>query len=256
MLWQWQATMHLNGKGYKATLEGDNRDDATSGDATVRDEYVRKNGDLFREILRMLNAKSEAGKTLMLQIQDEFDNDHDGYGLWEYLKAWASSLTPAEVKVLKRRVEALKFSASETPEKWSYKMQLLLNMWKRIPADKRGGTIADLSDSLLDKVLEVPSCKSYTQYVKAFMDATFPPDLLAMMRLSEASRRERCFKEACVELPVRLGHHDKLALMGLLFSASYSDGSVDTREMRVLKDAGDKLGLDKKDVVSYLRALL
>ena len=21
MLWQWQATMHLNGKGYKATLE-------------------------------------------------------------------------------------------------------------------------------------------------------------------------------------------------------------------------------------------
>ena len=95
MLWQWQATMHLNGKGYKATLEGENRDDATSSDATVRDEYVRKNGDLFREILRMLNAKSEAGKTLMLQIQDEFDNDHDGYGLWEYLKAWASSLTPA-----------------------------------------------------------------------------------------------------------------------------------------------------------------
>ena len=42
----------------------------------------------------MFNAKSEAGKTLMLQIQDEFDNDHDGYGLWEYLKAWASSLTP------------------------------------------------------------------------------------------------------------------------------------------------------------------
>ena len=151
-LWQWQATMHLNGKGYKATLEGENKDDVTSGDAAVRDEYVRKNGDLFREILRMFNVKSEAGKTLMLQIQDEFDNDHDGYGLWEYLKAWASSLTPAEVKVLKKRVEALKFSASETPEKWSYKMQLLLNMWKRIPADKRGGTIADLSDTLLDKV--------------------------------------------------------------------------------------------------------
>ena len=164
--------MHLNGKGYKATLEGENKDDVTSGDAAVRDEYVRKNGDLFREILRMFNAKSEAGKTLMLQIQDEFDNDHDGYGLWEYLKAWASSLTPAEVKQLKKRVEALKFSANETPEKWSYKMQLLLNMWKRIPADKRGGTIADLSDTLLDKVLEVPSCKSYTQYVKAFMDAT------------------------------------------------------------------------------------
>ena len=73
--------MHLNGKGYKATLEGENKDDVTSGDAAVRDEYVRKNGDLFREILRMFNAKSEAGKTLMLQIQDEFDNDHDGYGV-------------------------------------------------------------------------------------------------------------------------------------------------------------------------------
>ena len=45
--------------------------------------YVRKNGDLFREIVCMFNVKSEAGKTLMLQIQDEFDNDHDGYGLWE-----------------------------------------------------------------------------------------------------------------------------------------------------------------------------
>ena len=58
MLWQWQATMHLNGKGYKATLEGDNRDDATSGDATVHDEYVRKNGDLFREILPGVGIKS------------------------------------------------------------------------------------------------------------------------------------------------------------------------------------------------------
>ena len=194
MLWQWQATMHLNGKGYKATLEGENRDDATSSDATVRDEYVRKNGDLFREILRMLNAKSEAGKTLMLQIQDEFDNDHDGYGLWEYLKAWASSLTPAEVKVLKKRVEALKFSASETPEKWSYKMQLLLNMWKRIPADKRGGTIADLSDTLLDKVLEVPSCKSYTQYVKAFMDATNGDmtDYQGIVKLLVEQHRQQC----------------------------------------------------------------
>ena len=145
MLWQWQATMHLNGKGYKATLEGENRDDATSGDATVRDEYVRKNGDLFREILRMLNAKSEAGKTLMLQIQDEFDNDHDGYGLWEYLKAWASSLTPAEVKVLKKRVEALKFSASETPEKWSYKMQLLYSCSSTCGSASRRTSAAGLS---------------------------------------------------------------------------------------------------------------
>ena len=83
---QWQRIQ-------KATLEGENRDDATSGDAGVRAEYARKNGEIFWEILRMFNAKSEAGKTLMLQIQDEF--------WWEYLRAWASSLTPAEVKLLK-----------------------------------------------------------------------------------------------------------------------------------------------------------
>ena len=50
-------------QGYKATLGGQNRDDATSGDATVRDEYVRKNGDLSREILRML-PKSEAAEDI------------------------------------------------------------------------------------------------------------------------------------------------------------------------------------------------
>ena len=50
-------------QGNIGALEGENKDDATSGDATVRDEYVRKNGDLFREILRMFNVKSEAGKT-------------------------------------------------------------------------------------------------------------------------------------------------------------------------------------------------
>ena len=54
--------MHLNGKGYKATLEGENKDDATSGDATVRDEYVRKNGDLFREILRMFSLSLMIGR--------------------------------------------------------------------------------------------------------------------------------------------------------------------------------------------------
>ena len=36
MLWQWQATMHLNGKGYKATLEGENKDDAPLADCAAR----------------------------------------------------------------------------------------------------------------------------------------------------------------------------------------------------------------------------
>ena len=37
--------MHLNGKGHNPTLEGENRGDATSGDAAVHAEYARKNGN-------------------------------------------------------------------------------------------------------------------------------------------------------------------------------------------------------------------
>ena len=87
-LWQWQATMHLNGKGYKATLEGENKDDATSGEADVRAAYARKNGDLFREILRMFNVKSEAGKTLMLPVR--------GAGRRGRRSSWSKSLRRGE----------------------------------------------------------------------------------------------------------------------------------------------------------------
>jgi uncharacterized tellurite resistance protein B-like protein len=50
-----------------------------------------------------------------------------------------------------------------------------------------------------------------------------------------------------------LGHHDKLAMIGLFFSACYSDGSLDAREMRVLKEAGEMLGLTTREVVDYLQ---
>ena len=50
-----------------------------------------------------------------------------------------------------------------------------------------------------------------------------------------------------------LGHHDKLAMIGLFFSACYSDGTLDAREMRVLKDAADALGVERERVVQYLQ---
>lgn len=86
-----------------------------------------------------------------------------------------------------------------------------------------------------------------------FVDSLFPSDLIERLGLDELSMREEYFIAAKELLPVQLGHHDKLALIGLFFSACYSDGTLDAREMRVLKEAGEVLGLSREEVVKYLR---
>lgn len=86
-----------------------------------------------------------------------------------------------------------------------------------------------------------------------FVSNLFPTDLVRALGLESDDARARAFASAKTELPKRLGHHDKLALIGLFFSACYSDGTLDAREMRVLKDAGEQLGLTKEEVVKYLR---
>lgn len=86
-----------------------------------------------------------------------------------------------------------------------------------------------------------------------FVDSLFPTDLVQRLGLDEPSVRQEYFEAARELLPVQLGYHDKLALIGLFFSACYSDGSLDAREMRVLKEAGELLGLTKEEVVKYLR---
>ena len=86
-----------------------------------------------------------------------------------------------------------------------------------------------------------------------FVESLFPSDLLERLGLDELSMREEYFVAARELLPVQLGHHDKLGLIGLFFSACYSDGTLDAREMRVLKEAGEMLGLTKEEVVKYLR---
>ena len=73
---------------------------------------------------------------------------------------------------------------------------------------------------------------------------------------SRSQSLKKWYTEACTQLPTRLGHHDKLALIGLLFSASYSDGSLDKREMMVLRQAGKVLGLENDQVINYLRSFL
>lgn len=81
----------------------------------------------------------------------------------------------------------------------------------------------------------------------------FPPDLLGRLGLLDPAIQAEYFEAARQVLPSSLGHHDKLALIGLFFSACYSDGRVDAREMRVLKEAAEQIGLTREEVVKYLQ---
>ena len=86
-----------------------------------------------------------------------------------------------------------------------------------------------------------------------FLETVFPRLMLHRMGLADHGVRSEWYDNAVQRLPYLLGHHDKLAMIGLFFSACYSDGSLDAREMRVLKDAGEILGLTKGEVVQYLQ---
>jgi uncharacterized tellurite resistance protein B-like protein len=86
-----------------------------------------------------------------------------------------------------------------------------------------------------------------------FVSNVFPTDLVNRLGLDDDGVRAEYFEAAGEALRNQLGHHDKLGLVGLFFSACYSDGSLDAREMRVLREAGEMLGLTREEVVKYLR---
>lgn len=86
-----------------------------------------------------------------------------------------------------------------------------------------------------------------------FMLEVFRPEVMERLGLTDPKALAANLERALAELPERLGYHDKLALIGLFFSACYSDGTVDAREMRVLKDAADALGVERERVVNYLQ---
>jgi uncharacterized tellurite resistance protein B-like protein len=81
----------------------------------------------------------------------------------------------------------------------------------------------------------------------------FPPDLVSRIGLDEPDAEAEYLAAAREVLATQLGHHDKLGLVGLLFSVSTSDGFLDAREMRVLREASEALGLSRETVVKYLR---
>lgn len=90
---------------------------------------------------------------------------------------------------------------------------------------------------------------------REFMARVFPPDVMDTMQMGTHEARKEALADAMRELPALLGHHDKLAMVGLFFSVCHADGALDAREMRVLKDAASHLGLEGNEVVGYLTRL-
>lgn len=90
---------------------------------------------------------------------------------------------------------------------------------------------------------------------QAFMDAVFPELLFERLGVRDENAMAEELKLARDALPKLLGHHDKLAMIGLFFSACYSDGALDAREMKVLGEAGAALGLTRQQIVTYLQRL-
>lgn len=86
-----------------------------------------------------------------------------------------------------------------------------------------------------------------------FMAHVFPSEMMERLGLIDDAAQLEYLEAAHRTLGGTLGYHDKLGLIGLFFSACYSDGSLDAREMRILKEAGEWLGLTREEVVKYLR---
>lgn len=90
---------------------------------------------------------------------------------------------------------------------------------------------------------------------RAFLERTFPADLLEALWLDDPAEREALAQRAEVELRDRLGYHEKLGLLSTFYAACYADGAVAVQELMVLKDACAALGLDRAEVVQYLQRM-
>ena len=90
---------------------------------------------------------------------------------------------------------------------------------------------------------------------RAFLVRTFPPEQLEELWLDDPALRDTLASQAETELKDQLGYHEKLGLLSSFFAACYADGRVQVQELQVLRDASLALGLDKSEVVTYLRKL-
>ena len=176
--WLWEAVPFLDSMGLKKyrppVLNEEQHTNmlkhGTQDEITKAESMLEK---LFRAFLRMISRSKDHPEaiTLRMMIQAEFAEERDGFLLMLYVEGYANDQSVAEVKVLKRDIQEMVFRANETPAQWELKMQQLYVLWKRIPEAKRGGTVADLSDMLLDKM--PTSCHSYVMYVRAFASVLY-----------------------------------------------------------------------------------
>lgn len=90
---------------------------------------------------------------------------------------------------------------------------------------------------------------------KDFLARVFPADVMRQMGVDGEEAYATALEEAFEQLSAVLGHHDKLAMVGLFFGACHSDGNLAATEMKILKQAASALGVEGTEVVRYLTKL-
>ena len=163
----WMAEQVLCAAQLGPHITGSNKADAISEDKSTVAAYKQLNQKLFWMLVRMLggNKPDAIQQTMLLRIQNEFQDDRDGLGLVEYMKGFAKDITAAEVKLLKQDIEDTTFKTNHTPAEWDLLIQKLQDQWDRVPAHMRGGGTEALCEILLDKMPK--NCQTYVSFVRA-----------------------------------------------------------------------------------------
>jgi hypothetical protein len=104
---------------------------------------------------------------------------------------------------------------------------------------------------LVEQILQASS--PMTPEKVDYLEHLFPRDTMMRLALVDPDAVDEYYQAAREVLPFVLGYHDKLALVGVFFSACCRDGALDAKEMAVLREGGEMLGLTREQVVKYLR---
>ena len=79
------------------TVDGEDREDRLAADESVRNAYARRNLLVWRYMIRSIDKQCRTSKAVRLMIIDDFQEDHDGYELIQYLTAYANEQSDTDV---------------------------------------------------------------------------------------------------------------------------------------------------------------
>lgn len=85
-----------------------------------------------------------------------------------------------------------------------------------------------------------------------FLEQHYGTEARARYGLDDEESLAAAVAEAEENLSEMLGHHEKLALLSVFFGVCWADGNIDVRELRALRDASARLGLEPQETASYL----